>query len=38
MIDNNNNEKIFTISKSSDETTIIIDETLDCFDEGHLYK
>lgn len=34
----NNNDKIFTITKSADETTIIIDEELDDFYDWYIYK
>lgn len=38
IIENNNNEKIFNITKSADEITIIVDEQLDSFVEGYIYK
>ena len=38
LLDNSTNKKIFTIAKSTDETTIIVDESLDTFDEGYIYK
>jgi hypothetical protein len=38
IVMDNNREIFFTMTRSADETTIIVDEDLDCFNEGYLYK